>query len=176
MSNKNRQNNQSSGKINFKGGLWVIGVIAIIIFAIVTATEDYSEGERIGFITKFSHKGRFWKSWEGELNLTQTGMNTSSLFDFSIDNDNESSNVIAMIDSAVNNGWKVKLTYHQTYFKNWLSNRGETDYFIKNIQILDRSTLGNNNSNGINQLQGRVIDTIYVVIDKSELIRKKEIK
>jgi hypothetical protein len=102
-------------------------------------------------------------------------MNTSSLFDFSIDNDNESSNVIAMIDSAVNNGWKVKLTYHQTYFKNWLSNRGETDYFIKNIQILDRSTLGNNNSNGTNQLQGRVIDTIYVVIDKSELIRKKEI-
>ena len=176
MSNKNRQNNQSTSKINFKGGLWVIGVIAIIIFAIVTATEDYSEGERIGFITKFSHKGRFWKSWEGELNLTQTGMNTSSLFDFSIDNDNESSNVISMIDSAVNNGWKVKLTYHQTYFKNWLSNRGETDYFIKNIQNLDRSTLGNNNSNGTNQLQGRVIDTIYVVIDKSELIRKKEIK
>ena len=176
MSNKNRQNNQSTGKINFKGGLWVIGVIAIIIFAIVTATEDYSEGERIGFITKFSHKGRFWKSWEGELNLTQTGMNTSSLFDFSIDNDSESSNVISMIDSAVNNGWKVKLTYHQTYFKNWLSNRGETDYFIKSIQILDRSTLGNNNSNGTNQLQGRVIDTIYVVIDKSELIRKKEIK
>ena len=176
MSNKNRQNNQSSGKINFKGGLWLIGVITIIIFAIVTATEDYSEGERIGFITKFSHKGRFWKSWEGELNLTQTGMNTSSLFDFSIDNDSESSNVISMIDSAVNNGWKVKLTYHQTYFKNWLSNRGETDYFIKSIQILDRSTLGNNNSNGTNQLQGRVIDTIYVVIDKSELIRKKEIK
>src|SRR4030095_4385309 len=130
-------------------------------FATVTATEDYSEGERIGFITKCSHKGRFWKSWEGELNLTQTGMNTSSLFDFSIDNDNESSYVISMIDSAVNNGWKVKLTYHQTYFKNWLRNRGETNYFTKSIQILDRSTLGNNNSNATNQTQGRVIDTVY---------------
>ena len=176
MSNKNRQNNQSTGKTNLKGGLWVIGVIAFIIFATVTATEDYSEGERIGFITKFSHKGRFWKSWEGELNLTQTGMNTSSLFDFSIDNDKESTYVISMIDSAVNNGWKVKLTYHQTYFKNWLSNRGETDYFIKSIQVLDSSTLGNNNSNGTNQIQGRVIDTIYLVIDKSELNKKKGIK
>ncbi len=170
MSNKNRQNNQSPGTTNLKGVLWVIGVIAFIIFAVVAATEDYSEGERIGFITKFSRKGRFWKSWEGELNLTQTGMNTSSLFDFSIDNDNESSSVISMIDSAVNNGWKVKLTYHQTYFKNWLSNRGETNYFIKGIQILDKSTLGSDNTN---QVQGRVIDTVYVVIDKSELYKKK---
>jgi len=172
MGNKNRQNNPSTGKVNLKGGIWVIGIL-FIIFAVVSSTEDYSEGERIGFITKFSHKGRFWKSWEGELNLTQTGMNTSSLFDFSLDNDNESAYVISMIDSAVNNGWKVKLTYHQTYFKNWFSNRGETDYFIKSIRILDKSTLGNNNSAGTNQVQGRVIDTIYVVIDKSELLKKK---
>ena len=30
---------------------------------------DYSEGDRIGSITKFSNKGLFIKSWEGQLNL-----------------------------------------------------------------------------------------------------------
>lgn len=101
-------------------------------------------------------------------------MNTSSLFDFSIDNDRENPYVIKMIDSAVNNGWKVKLTYHETYFKNWLSNRGETNYFVKDIEILDRTTLGNNSSSKEDKKTiGHVIDTVYVVIDKSELFKKK---
>ncbi|MEQ1733445.1 MAG: hypothetical protein ABL940_07215, partial [Bacteroidia bacterium] len=85
----------------------------VLIYMLISTTENYSNGERIGFVTKFSSKGRFWKSWEGELNLTQTGMNTSSVFDYSIDNDAKGMEAtIATIDSAVNNGWKVKLKYH----------------------------------------------------------------
>jgi len=172
MSAKNKENKTSFQK-NIDGFLWFVGVIALITFVFISSTENYSNGERIGFITKFSHKGRFWKSWEGELNLTQTGMNTSSLFDFSVDNDAESSYIIAMIDSAVNNGWKVKLRYHETSFKNWLSNRGETDYFVDNIEILDKKTLGTNHSIESNlNTTGRIIDTIYVVIDKTELLSK----
>lgn len=156
----------------YKFRLIVLGIVSFIVFMVVAATENYSTGERIGFVTKFSHKGRFWKSWEGELNLTQTGMNTSSLFEFSIDNDNESSALISMVDSAVNYGWKVKVTYHQVYCKNWFSNRGETDYFIKDLVVLDRSTLGSNNANSNERAQGKIVDTIYLVIDKNE-IRKK---
>ena len=174
MTAKNKEHNMSNQKIKRDGILWFLGIVAFIVFAVSSATENYSNGERIGFITKFSNKGRFWKSWEGELNLTQTGMNTSSLFDFSIDNDTESSYIISMIDSAVNNGWKVKLRYHETSFKNWLSNRGETDYFIDNIEILDKTTLGNNRSEESNSVKGKVIDTIYVVIDKAELLKKIE--
>ncbi len=53
------------------------------------SSENYSNGERIGVITQFSRTGIFWKSWEGHLNATQTGMNSSVPFDFSIDNDSE---------------------------------------------------------------------------------------
>jgi hypothetical protein len=123
-------------------------------------------------LTKFSHKGRFYKSWEGELNLTQTGMNTSSLFEFSIDNDREDAKLIKMIDSAVNNGWKVKLNYHETNIKNWFNNRGETSYFINSIEILDKHSLGNNNNSVLNSV-GRIVDTIYVVLDKNELKNRK---
>ncbi len=146
-------------------------IVLIILLVIAFSTENYSEGERIGFLTKFSKKGRFWKSWEGELNLTQTGMNTSSLFEFSIDNDREDKKLIAMIDSAVTNGWKVKLTYHETFGKNWFHNRGETDYFVKGIQVLSRNPM--NDQSEQPGRQGHIIDTIFIVIDKSQLTPKK---
>lgn len=166
-------NNQQQVNLSKRGArIGCLGVIiaALIVAAIVFAfaTENYSEGERIGFLTKFSRKGRVWKSWEGELNLTQTGMNTSSLFEFSIDNDKEDPNLIKAIDSAVTNGWKVKLTYHETFAKNWFHNRGETNYFVTGIQILSKNPVVNERSGR----EGRIIDTIFVVIDKSQLKSK----
>ncbi|CAM3908116.1 Hypothetical transmembrane protein [Flavobacterium branchiophilum] len=177
MSRNFNQNNANKSKFSIeslKNNFWIIGLIIFFIFGIINSTETYSEGERIGYLTKFSKKGRFWKSWEGELNLTQTGMNTSSLFEFSIDNDKESNYLVTMIDSAVNNGWKIKVSYHETYFKNWLQNRGETNYFIKSIEVLDRNGIGSNIHNSNNDKSGgRVVDTIYVVIDKNELKNRK---
>ena len=156
-------------KIGKTGCLIFMAIAAVIIISIfVLRTETYSEGERIGFLTKFSRKGRIWKSWEGELNLTQTGMNTSSLFDFSIDNDKDDAKVIALIDSAVTNGWKVKLKYHETFAKNWFNNRGETSHFVEAIDVLDRTPMASLQQNGGSR-SGHIIDTIYVVIDKSQL-------
>lgn len=39
--------------------------------------ENYSNGEKVGNLIEFTNKGVFFDSWEGRLNLTQTGMNTS---------------------------------------------------------------------------------------------------
>lgn len=143
-------------------------LLTLLIFT--SCSENYSNGERIGFVTKFSQSGIFWKSWEGELNLTQTGMNTSSLFPFSIDNDNPlSSEKIALIDSSANYGWKMKLIYREVAGWNWVKNRGNSDHFIKDVIVLDKtpmkSVFGSKNEENIS---GRVIDTIYVVIDRSK--------
>ena len=140
-----------------------------ILFIFQSCSENYSNGERIGLVTQFSRSGVFWKSWEGHLNLTQTGMNSSTPFDFSIDNDNEDPKIVKMIDSAAQYGWKVKLVYHQTFGKNWFDNRGETDHFVTDVQILDRNPVGHIfNSKQDSLIRGRVVDTIYVVIDKSK--------
>lgn len=140
----------------------------LILLLIVTITfcscENYSKGERIGMITKFSNKGVMCKSWEGHLNATQTGMNSAEGFDFSIDNDEEEAQLVSVLDSATNEGWKVKLEYHEVFFKNWFSNRGETDYFVNDVIVLDRNMVNNNSNN----THGRIVDTIYVVIDKSK--------
>ena len=72
------------------------GIPSIIILAIIfiSCSENYSNGERIGVITQFSETGLIFKSYEGHLNVTQTGMNSSVPFDFSIDNDAKNQSII----------------------------------------------------------------------------------
>jgi hypothetical protein len=139
--------------------------LALFSLTLVGCSENYSNGERIGFVTKFSNRGLIWKSWEGELNLTQTGMNTSSTFQFSIDNDRQDENVVKTLDSAATLGWKVKIRYHETAFKNWFRNRGETDHFVETVEVLDRTPLSvfNTPQKDGTHVAGKV-DTIYLVI------------
>lgn len=147
--------------------LLLLGII-LTALALSSCSENYSNGERIGFVTRFSNKGIWWKSWDGDLNVTQTGMNTSSLFDFSVDNDNPPKGVVELLDSAANKGWKVKLIYHETFGKNWFSNRGGSDHFITDVQVLDRTPMNLFRPAGDTTRAGRVVDTIYVVIYKPE--------
>jgi hypothetical protein len=139
---------------------------------LTSCTENYSNGERIGMITKFSQKGLVYSSWEGSLNTTQTGMNSATPFEFSVDNDINDPKVISTLDSAATEGWKVKIKYHETWNKNWFNNRGETDYFVKDIQVLDRDPMGSVFGNKNINVGGRVVDTIYVVIVPKEKVIK----
>jgi hypothetical protein len=142
--------------------------IASVSLMLTSCTENYSNGERIGVITQFSETGLIWKSWEGHLNVTQTGMNSSVPFDFSIDNDSPDQKVIKTLDSAAQYGWKVKLVYHETAGKNWLSNRGETNHFITKVEVLEKNFGKAFNGSTQSERTGRIIDTIYVVIDKTK--------
>ena len=105
-------------------------VLLFFTMLLSSCSENYSNGERIGLVTQFSKRGMVWKTWEGHLNITQTGMNSADGFDFSLDGDKENIEIAGLLDSAASIGWKVKLIYHQTYGKNWFGNRGETSHFI----------------------------------------------
>jgi hypothetical protein len=140
-----------------------------LALVMTSCTENYSNGERIGMITKFSQKGLVFDSWEGTLNTTQTGMNSAQPFEFSVDNDVNDPKTIAKLDSAATYGWKVKIKYHQTFGKNWLNNRGETNFFVNEVEVLDKDPIGNMfGDRTAAPTGGRVVDTIYVVIDKSK--------
>ena len=55
--------------------------------------------------------------------------------------------------------------------KNVFQNRGESDYFIDGVEVLDKnfaSPLRNMQGS-----QGHVVDTIWVVVDKQELLRRR---
>ena len=147
--------------------------VACIITLLSGCKENYSNGEKVGNLIEFTKKGVIWDSWEGRLNLTQTGMNTSGEpFSFSFDNDrNDQDSLIKLMQKAQVEGWKIKIRYHEVWgFKNVLSNRGETDYFVDGVTVLDKD-FANVSKRFASADHGHVIDTVYVVIDKNELKR-----
>jgi hypothetical protein len=50
---------------------------------------------------------------------------------------------------------------------NWFGNRGETNHFINKVEVLEKN-FANNFTKGEPKVTGRVIDTIYVVIDRTK--------
>jgi hypothetical protein len=98
-----------------------------------------SDGSRVGTITKFSHKGVVWKTYEGELNcgglknsLGSDGKSSmvSNLWEFSVAKDNKE--IIDKIQSAMDKNIPVKLTYHQYFVvMPWTA---DTDYLITEVK------------------------------------------
>lgn len=161
---------------NVKLNFFVVLLLTVVLFT--GCKEHYSDGERVGTVTKFSKAGVVWDSWDGLLNITQTGMNSSGEpFAFSIDNDCDTQpdkqKIIHILQEAQVKGWKIKICYHQVWgLKNIFHNRGESDYFVDSIDVLDKN-FAKPLENVMNPRSGgRVIDTVYVVIDKSQLRRK----
>ncbi|MGB1207128.1 MAG: hypothetical protein ACPG5B_15890 [Chitinophagales bacterium] len=110
--------------------------IGLIIYFLV-CNMTYSEGNRAGYLTKISKKGFVFKTIEGQLNLGGVGgdseasilMNTQ-LWNFSV------------ADEAVYErlqqyeGKKVSLHYKQKIKA--FSWQGDTDYFVDDIELLNK--------------------------------------
>lgn len=152
-----------------KTALFVL--VACMAILMSGCKENYSNGEKVGNLIEFTKKGVIWDSWEGRLNLTQTGMNTSGdPFSFSFDNDrNDQDSLIKLMQKAQVEGWKIKIRYHEVWgLKNIFSNRGESDYFVDGVTVLDKD-FANVSKRFTGADRGHVVDTVYVVIDKNEL-------
>lgn len=122
------------------------------------------KGQAVGFITHFTRSGVFWKSWDFELNRSQTGMtSTAQESEYSIDNDNEDQNIVNQLDSAQKYGWKVQIDFQENFGTNCINNRGASSKFIKKLEILDKTPLGGIKESEGN-FKGKAIDTIYVVV------------
>lgn len=138
-------------------------LIYLSVFVFWSCSMSSRKGQAVGFVTHFQRSGVFWKSWELELNSSQTGMtSTAKEVDLSIDNDNEDENIINILDSAQKYGWKIQVDYQQNFGTNCMNNRGDESAFVKRVEILDKNPLG-----GIKQSQEGPIhrnkDTIYVI-------------
>lgn len=116
-------------------------LVLFSFLALTSCTENYSEGERVGIITKFSSKGLIWKSWEGDLKVAPNIANGNGMvgqyedFLFSIDN-NATINCSTPIDSInkyMQLGIPVTITYQEVWGKNITGSRGETNHFVKSV-------------------------------------------
>jgi hypothetical protein len=112
---------------------FVVVILIIIGFAGYTWTTlnwSFSQGERAGYVQKFSHKGWICKTWEGELQMIPVPGAIPEKFLFSVRN--------VAVAQKINNmmGKKVDLHYEQhrgvptTCF-------GETEYYVTDIKALE---------------------------------------
>ena len=144
----------------------------VVSLTMVSCSENYSRGEKVGTVIEFAQSGLIWDSWDGRLNLTQTGMNTAGEpFTFSLDNDRDDQQpLVDLLYQAQIEGWKIKIKYKVMGW-NWFGNRGRSDYFVDEVTVLDKD-FANPLRNVKGGREGHIIDTVYVVIDKSELFKK----
>jgi len=109
-------------------GVLVAALLLFCAYAWITLHVSYSDGERAGFLQKFSRKGWICKTWEGEILLTSMPGAIPEKFEFSVRDDD----VAHQLQAAA--GKRVVLNYEQ--HKGIPSQCfGDTEYFITKVQI-----------------------------------------
>jgi len=104
---------------------------ALLIFAgytWVVLNWSYSNGERAGYLQKFSSKGWICKTWEGELLMTTVPGVIPEKFEFSVRDDAIANQLMAAA------GKRVILSYEQ--HKGIPSSCfGDSQYFVERVQF-----------------------------------------
>ncbi|MDB5813879.1 MAG: hypothetical protein JWN23_996 [Rhodocyclales bacterium] len=113
-------------------GLMAVAVLLLAAYSWLVLHWSYSDGERAGYVQKFSRKGWLCKTWEGDLAMVNLPGQPAEIFNFSVRDDA----VAAQINTLV--GKRVALHYDQhvgiptTCF-------GETSYFVSRVRAVDEA-------------------------------------
>jgi hypothetical protein len=113
-------------------GFVVALLLAIVAWTWLTLHWTYSEGERAGYVQKFSRKGWLCKTWEGEIAMVTMPGAIPDKFEFSVRDD-----VVAKQINALA-GKRVVLDYEQHKFlpTNCFA---ETEYFIVRARAVEEA-------------------------------------
>ncbi|HVT57508.1 MAG TPA: hypothetical protein VHR45_03835 [Thermoanaerobaculia bacterium] len=115
-----------------RGGLAALLLLLLVVggFALYSwgaLKFNYSDGERAGWVQKFSHKGWLCKTWEGELAMVNLPGTMPEIFHFTVRDDG----VAARINQSM--GQRVALHYEQ-HRGVPMSCFGETEYFVTEVR------------------------------------------
>lgn len=91
---------------------------------------SYSDGERIGYVQKFSKKGWICKSWEGELAMFPVVAMQAEKFRFTVRDD--------AVATRLNQSLGKKVALHYEEHKGVpTSCFGETPYYVVEVRVLE---------------------------------------
>jgi hypothetical protein len=109
-------------------GVLLAAVLVFAGYAWLTLSVSYSEGERAGYLQKFSKRGWVCKTWEGELLLTSMPGAIPEKFEFSVRDPQVAEQMMAAT------GKRVRITYAQ-HKGVPTSCFGETEYYAEKVQV-----------------------------------------
>jgi len=111
-------------------GILLTPIVLFVLYTWSALRWSYSEGERAGYVQKFSKKGWICKTWEGELAIVSIPGTMSEKFNFTVRDDG----VAERINQAL--GKRVAISYQQhkgvptTCF-------GETEYYVVAVRVVE---------------------------------------
>jgi len=111
-------------------GILLTPIVLLVLYTWSALQWSYSEGERAGYVQKFSKKGWICKTWEGELAIVSIPGTMSEKFNFTVRDDG----VAERINQSL--GKRVAISYQQhkgvptTCF-------GETEYYVVAVRVVE---------------------------------------
>jgi hypothetical protein len=116
---------------------YLIGFLVAVILGMVgwtwfTLHWSYSDGERAGFLQKFSRRGWICKTWEGEMALVTLPGTVAEKFLFTVRDDDLAKKISADI------GKRISVHYEQ---RKWIPTScfGDTEYFVTDVQLTQQA-------------------------------------
>ena len=110
--------------------LVVVLALAASGFTWLTLHWAYADGERAGYVQKFSKKGWLCKTWEGEMAMVTMPGTVAEKFQFTVRDDA----VAHRINASV--GKRMALHYEQ---HKWVPSScfGDTEYFVTDVRVTE---------------------------------------
>jgi len=110
--------------------LLLIVVLGFVLFTWFTLKWVYGEGERAGYVQKFSRRGFLCKTWEGQMAMVTMPGTLADKFDFTVRDEAVAQKLNANI------GKRLALHYEQ---HKWIPNScfGDTEYFITGVTVVE---------------------------------------
>jgi hypothetical protein len=112
--------------------LWLVGLplVAFGLYLAFVLNWSYSDGERAGYLQRFSHKGWLCKTYEGELAMTTVPGVAPTLWNFTV----RDAAVAEQLNALA--GKRVVLNYreHRGIPTNCF---GETGHFVSSVREID---------------------------------------
>lgn len=114
-------------------------IAVAIAFALGGCNCPYSDGMRVGTVTKISKKGLICKTWEGEMFLGGVrnkhdsdgrSFAVANTWEFTVRDENS----LGILLRAAETGERVKVQYDEVAFRNPCAS--ERGYFVRSVELL----------------------------------------
>ena len=111
-------------------GVVLIVVLGAIAYLALVLNWSYAHGERAGYVQKFSNKGWWCKTWEGELAIVAIPGSLPEIFKFTVRDDKVAADINAVMGKRVAISYDQHLGIPSTCF-------GETGYYVSKVHAVE---------------------------------------
>ena len=124
---------RGAGAVGLLIGLVVVAVLLALYFWVVSSWS-YSSGERAGWIQKFSRKGWFCKTWEGEMAMVSMPGAATEIFAFTVWKNSVAEEINKLMGRRVALHYEQKVGLPTSCF-------GDTRYFVTKVTLVEEIQL-----------------------------------